>query len=600
MMGTTPVSQGRSTPAATVRRPHLGAVVLFGIVTLYAGARLLRHPSHLMPPPAGDVWVTFWNYWWTRKALFDLHVNPFHTAYLSYPHEASLVFHAHDFLHGLLVSPLRALVPGLPGLTLSVNAVVLMGFFLSALTMYASSWALTRCWPAALVAGFAYSFSAFHIAWFAMPVMSALYWLPLFTWLFLRATRNGGTLSWMLPGICFGLCTFQSLYYTLFLAILSVFLSVLALATGDSTRFILRRLLLVYAAVIIWALPMATIIAADMAQSRYETPGTSQLGAPKNIDFDCRSSVDLAGLVVPGSQQGLWRRYAQPWNTYLRRPGCHFPLFGLNGEGGQLAYVGIIPLFLAVLSWQSAARRTAVLWTLCALSFAALALGPNLHVAGHILRQWWLPLPYRVLSLGPTFFARMFRNPSSFWAPALFAIWTLAAFGLAALLSAIQSRRRMVVTWMVIAIWLMVDYASPPLPAWPLHVSDLWLRIARDPRPFALLQVPTDNFIMLEAYDFYQTVHHKPIARGYLARQDAAMLARSELIQEARQSTEALTRLLGELGPCYIVVHKSALQEGRERTWAMHLAAVVGESPRYEDSEVMVYAWQLPPIPEGL
>jgi hypothetical protein len=580
---------------------HAGPAALYLLLTLYLGYGLVRHPLTHVPFTAGDGWLTFWNYWWARRAVFTLYANPFRTRYLSYPHEASLVFHSHDFLHGVLTAPLQALFPGLSGITLGVNVVILFCFFFTACTAYLSLWEMTAHRPAAIIGGFGYSFSAFHFAWLAMPVMAALYWIPLFTWLFVRGARRPGRLRWVLPGICFGLCTFQSLYYTLFLVCLIPFLGAYVVLTEPEPRRAAGRLLAINAAVIVCALPMSAIIAEDMISSVYETPGagTTLVHAyvSKDIGDDARLSVDLLGLLVPGPQQGLWRRYSKAWNSYVRRPTFLTPVLGRNGEGGMLAYVGAIPMLLACIAWTAASRRVVALWSICALIFLALSLGPYLHVAGYIFRSYWLPLPYRLLLVGPRFAATMFHNPSSFWAPTLFAVWVLAAFGLQRLLAK-RSRRGAAVTWTLLGVWLAVDYASPPLPTWPVHVPAAYFHIARDPRPVALLEVPADDFMVREAYDFFQTVHGKPIALGYLARNDQVFSQRLHQMEDPQRFATALAPLLTEIGPSYVVVHRLWLNTPAQRAVAHFVATQLGPTKVYQDRETVVYGWQLAPLPD--
>lgn len=577
----------------------LTPALLYAAVSLYLCAGLAWRPLTRVPFFAGDAMLDFWNYWWARHALLDLHASPFATDLLSYPHQVSLVFHAHDFLHGLLSVPIQLAVPGLAGLVLSINVMVFLCYFLSALTAYAAIHLVTGARAAALIAGFGYGFSAFHQAWASMPVIAAMYWVPLFTWLFLRAVRRGGwALLW--PGLCVGLSAFQSLYYLLFLGLLCGALAVLTPFTEPGGATVRRRVAAILAAVAVASLPMGVLALRDVLYARPAVTGTADVDAPKDVNDDCRNSIDLAGVVVPGAEQGLWRMVAGPWNDYLERRTCPMYTFGMNGEGGRLVYVGIVPLLLAALAWRAPARRRVLAWTLIALGFTGLALGPYLHVHGTILRAWWLPLPYRALFVGPTSLAKLFHAPAYFWAPALFAIWMLAAFGLGTVFAAPRSRRATLGLRAAVAIWLIVDYAAPPLPTWAIHVSPAYRAIAADPRPGAVLQVPAADFMHLEVYNMLQTVHGKPIARGFLSRVTPAVVRRDQMIAKAYGNPVAFHALLEELGPTYIVVERRFLRTADERRFAAALRQQLADAVVYDDGKVAVYGWRLgAPAPAG-
>jgi drug/metabolite transporter superfamily protein YnfA len=577
-----------------VAAQHLTAAALYIGATVAFCYPVALHPLTQSFSSLGDGLLSFWDYWWAHKSLVELHTSPFRTTYLSYPHEASLVFHVLDLLHGILTIPLQSFIPGMPGLVLSVNAVGLFCFFFSAFTAYLAMLQFTRHWPSSVVGGFAYSFSAFHLTRPDVPgTVTAMYWLPLFTLLFTKVVRSRARRQWLLPGICFGLCTFESLYYALFLAILSVFLSAFVLLTGTDRAQVFRRVLSVYAGVLLCALPMLGLVVNDLKQTAYVITGTPE-SAPKNISDDCRNSIDVAGMIIPGVRQGLWRSHAESWNRYLRQPTCHFQLWGENGEGGRSVYAGLVPLVLACVALTFGPRRVTAPWGLCALTFIGFALGPNLHVAGTIYRQAWLPLPYRLFLIAPARVTNLLHIPYYFWPAALFAIWMLAAFGLSFIASTCRTQTASAFLWSLVLAWLLIDYASPPLPAWPVQVPAAYARIATDRRPVAILEVPTSDFIYLEYYSFLQTVHGRPIARGFLSRIGAPVRQRDAMIQRAVASPTDLAILLDDVGPSYVVVHKNFLRTPWERQLAAALEQRLRDSKVYSDEQMAVFTWLLP------
>lgn len=567
---------------------HAAAAVVYVSLTLVLCRGITAHPFTRTFTLLGDGFLTFWDFWWTHKALVELHTSPFRTAWLTYPHEISLVFHVLDVLDGVLILPLQFFWSGMDGVVLGVNATACLSFTLSALAAYAAALLMTDAWLPSLVAGLGYGFSAFHVSRADVPVTAALYWLPLFTLVVLRAVRKGGWPRIAGAGGCFVLCTFQSAYYSLLLVLLAPFLALAALLDTSDRRLALGRLTGVGLAIVIGAAPMLMLAGIDLRRQPYTTTGVSVREAV-SVDADCRNSVDLLGLIVPGPAQGLWSRYAVPWNRYLTRPTCGLQLWGGNGEGGTAAYVGLAPLGLAIFALARGSRRRTLPWALGALFFGTLALGPNLHAGGTILRRRWLPLPYRLLFLLPSSAHTMFHMPYYLWPGALFALWVLAAQGLALVMRTCRSPRRRWLTYAALLLWLVADYASPPLATWDIPRAPVWTTIAADPRPAVVIDLPATNWVRLEYFSFLQTIHGKPITRGFVSRFDAWTSRRDALLRRAEISPLALRALLRETGPAYVVLHRGFTESSPARTAAIETMLAPLET--YADAQVTVYRW---------
>src|SRR5579885_3065838 len=181
--------------ASHVTRHVLAAAIYAGVTVMFC-AGIVVHPLTATLTAMGDGFLTFWDFWWVHKALFDLHANPLRTTWLTYPHEISLVFHVLDLLDGVLTLPLQRFSPGLDGVTLAVNVAICLSFLLSALAAYAAALVVTDSWLPSVVAGLGYGFSAYHVSRADMPVTAALYWLPLFAVLAVRAIRDGASGAW--------------------------------------------------------------------------------------------------------------------------------------------------------------------------------------------------------------------------------------------------------------------------------------------------------------------------------------------------------------------------------------------------------------------
>ena len=130
-----------------------------------------------------DTYQNLWDIWWVKYAFFNLHsLNVLYTRIIFWPLGVNLAFGTVPPLLGLVSAPFQAL-----GTVFAYNVIFLLGFALSGLTMYILAEYLTKNRYAAIVAGFIFTFSAFHIAQAYSHIhFTNLEWVPLFIYFMLR------------------------------------------------------------------------------------------------------------------------------------------------------------------------------------------------------------------------------------------------------------------------------------------------------------------------------------------------------------------------------------------------------------------------------
>ncbi len=159
--------------------PYLAAGY-FALLTVVMTWPLVTRMSSQMIGQVGDNIYFVWMIGWFKKALFDLHVNPFNVWFLNYPEGWSLAYTEITPSQLLLAVPFSLIASP----TFAYNMAHLLSFVLSGLIM--SLWVrrLTHSTGAALLAGTAYAFLPFHFAHFLIGHLnlSGLQWFPLFFW----------------------------------------------------------------------------------------------------------------------------------------------------------------------------------------------------------------------------------------------------------------------------------------------------------------------------------------------------------------------------------------------------------------------------------
>jgi hypothetical protein len=205
------------------------------------------------------------------------------------------------------------------------------------------------------------------------------------------------------------------------------------------------------------------------------------------------------------------------------------------------------------------------LWFLVFIVFALLALGPTLHVGGHEIR---FPLmPYTVvakvipgMSLG--------GMPIRMVSMAILAASVLAAIGFAALL---RRERRSVVLVVILLVVLVFEYLPGPIPARENPLPDFVRELKKLPDG-AIYDVRSSKFHAL----YYQTVHQRPMAFGYIARVSGCVDAKSRELRGVFERG-VYERLYREYGFRYLILPRD-----------MNLVAALG-SPLYQDNDAQIY-----------
>ncbi|MGQ9456828.1 MAG: hypothetical protein ACUVWW_00775 [Anaerolineae bacterium] len=551
-----------------------------------------------IPGDGFDGWQNYWNLWWVKKALLDLHQNPFYSDVIFYPTGVDLYFHTLNIFNGLVSLP----VQGVGNLFWAYNFIVFLAFALGGygaylLTRYVLGWVGLGKGPgrewAAFLSGCTFTFSPFHFAHLLghMQVFS-LEWIPFYVLAFLRATeprqdrvRQQGegtaTKPWrraVRPAlflILVGLCDW---YYVMYLG----FFSLLYLAyLAGARRLRWDTLQTSVGIAVLFGVVLSPILVPMVVTAQRETfmvPDPSQARA---------LSADLLAFVTPSEFHPLWGKAVRPLAERFT-----------TSTSERTVFAGFTVLALAFLGLLRRPRGLGF-WWLSLLTFGLLALGPVLHVAGETRLGpggWEIPLPYRLLH-GLVPFMRITRSVSRFDAMVMLSLGVLAAGGFTALA---QARRRPA-AWGLAAVGLVcLEFLPAPYPISPPDTPAWYHELAREPGDFAILNLPM-NWDR-PRYLLYQTVHGKRLTSAYISRNDPSTLVeRMAILQQFRHLGQDVIRqdlaavagtTFRYLNVRYLVADFYQMPGGeeRERTLAL-LQEVVGKDtkPVYQDERLLAY-----------
>ncbi|HNS04136.1 MAG TPA: hypothetical protein PKM78_17330 [Anaerolineae bacterium] len=148
----------------------------------------------------------------------------------------------------------------------------------------------------------------------------------------------------------------------------------------------------------------------------------------------------------------------------------------------------------------------------------------------------------------------------------------------------------------------LLEFWPAPYPVSPPDTPAWYATLAQDPTPGAVLNLPANY--ERPWYLFYQTVHGKPLATGYVTRDDPNVLRERAPVlshfwflgpdiqtQDFDLAAQGV-QVLHDLGVRWVVLDRYKMPGGPERavTDAAAQAIFAGRTPLYEDERITVYA----------
>ena len=561
-------------------------------------------------PDGGDDWRFLWNLWWMKTALVDLHTNPFHTDYLYYPQGVNLYLDTLAPALGVIGIPFELLGFNLVAV---YNLLALSSFVLAGYGTYLLVRHLTGSRPAGFVAGLIFAFCPYHFAHLLGHLnLVSLQWIPFYILALVRAwewpraeTIHSGAAPvlvttclspalWAaLAGLWLAVTSYTEWSYALFLGLFTLWFLAWHLRMnrqGPDGLASLRRLAVLGGVWLLLVAPVLVPMVQEALTSRF---------AQTTIQASNFLSADLTDVLVPSLFHPLWRVVGPVLEPhYTGRPRSERALF-----------VGYTVLLLSTATvWVFRRRRDVVFWGGTALGAWVLSLGPILHVWGQSnWGGWRVPLPYAVLYFLPFF--NIVRVPGRFMVLVMLALAVLVGYALAS-----TQAGRWKLPWLtrpvkgtatVVGALVLLEYLAIPfnMQSWNYDLP-FYHELAQEPGRFGVLELP---LAPLAIYEGFQTIHHKPIVGGYLARQPSDPFANSTpvllYLQPATPANDPLAVVasrtgladLRRAGVRYVLVHWSIFYGKGQADLQTKLARVFPGVPSHTLPQEEMTVFQLAP-----
>ncbi len=609
-------------------RRHAGVLAAYGLVALAMTWPLARQLGTAIPGDSFDGWQNVWNLWWMREAWLVQHTSAYAATLLHYPTGVDLRFQTMAPFNGLATLPVQLTLGLLP----AYNAAVLLSFVLGGYGAYLLALYALRATPhaprftlhaSAFLAGVVFAFSPYHFAHTLGHLqLIALQWIPFYVLFLIRGLDRHAPSPIHAPrsplpdalkaGLFLILVGLVDWYYVMYCLIFTAFALAIYLVRR---RLSWRGVGVVAGAGAIFGLALSPLLL-PMIQAARSWSGASLL---RGYEETLALSADLLAFVTPQVFHPLWGEWALARSASFTATPSEYTVFaGFT----VLALCGIALLATRTRrtashrkDWQSSSSPSARpgLYLLCAAFFALLALGPVLKINGQtglLPGGGEIPLPYRLLyEFVP--FVKLSRSVSRMDVMVMLFLGVGTAFGVMVVVDWLRGRLvdwkigKLVVTAAPVAAvgLVLFEFWPAPYPVSPPDTPAWYATLAEDPAEGAVLNLPANY--ERPWYLLYQTVHGKPLATGYVTRDDPNVLRERAPVlshfwylgpdihtQNFDLGQQGMEVLHDRLGVRWVVLDRYKMPGGPEReiTDAYAQAIFGAETPLFEDERITVYA----------
>ena len=333
------------------------ALIMFYPITL--------HMNSYVPGTGSDAYQNLWYSWWVKNAVFNLHSNAFYTKLLYWPIGFNLAFSTLSPLSGVISILFQPL-----GTIFSYNILFFLGFVTSGLSMFILAHYLTKNSYASAIAGFTFTFSAFHIAKSLFIHFIFIGWAPLFLYFLLRLVYEGDKKYWNILGMSTSLALstlLGNIEQTIMIFLVLVFM-VIVFAAYKATR---KKVLSIgFATSILLVLLLAFVIGSwnyvPLLRAVFNSGGLGTANYLNNATYNGYWSINPIAFFVPSYLNGIF------YKTELSS-GLNFVY--LPDPIEKVGYIGLIAIILAIYAIGHD-RKSMMPWLVGAIIFIVLSMGP--------------------------------------------------------------------------------------------------------------------------------------------------------------------------------------------------------------------------------
>ena len=592
---------------------HILILGLYAILTIALTFPVIENMTGSMAGE-GDAWQVLYILWYAKQALLagDPSLTMSYTNYLFYPHGSPMIFSAFSLFDQLLGIPLQLIF----GLAATYNILWMLSFILAGYGAFLLVRYLTGNDAAAFIGGMIFTFSPYHFAQGLEHIgATTIEWIPFCALFLIKAFREKSLKSAAVAGVFFILVAMSDSQYMVFMGLFSMLLFVFEVAialkisraakkenklqpqhSGD-----LKSVLFVFA--IFTCIALAGAIPLNYDLIHIALSGNNYL--KPDISEAVLFSGDLAGFFTPSSLHPIFGAWLAT-NVY-----SHFT----SNVVEYTTYAGMVALVLSIIavitSWK---EKYVKFWSISALFFAVMVLGPALHVFGLVripIYPGFIPLPYMVFYYFMPFMSDS-RTISRFDVILMMSLAVLAGYGVSRILKSLHNNWSKVMVTCIIAAFIAFEFSSVPAIS-TLDTPVIYKQMAQDKSQYAVIEIPSyDDYGSGIKSEYYETIDGKKMVGGYLPRtpDNVSDFEKNtpfiNVLVDANEAGDIFVQNNTQIGNYvlnyyniqYVIIHKMLTDDNKPSldidfyTLDMDkelLSETLGTGPVYEDDDLVAY-----------
>lgn len=487
-------------------KEHVRVLVLYTLLTF-----ILTYPVvfkiRTYIPGGGDAFQWIRILWYMPVAIF----NP------------NLTKLTHDYLifypYGIPASPFQSafnqiftyMLSSVIDLHVVYTILWLFSFIFGAYGTYLLVKYLTNDRISSFIAGIVFAFSPYHFAHSLGHFgATSIEWIPFCALYLMKMFKEGGVRNSIFAGIFFILVAMSDLQYMVFMGIFVMLLFVYEIYTSIKNekvdyKDILKRIFYKYA--LFGVISFSGLIPLTIENILVAISNENFL---KLDPFEAvMGSADLLSFFLPSVLHPVFGNVTQDiYNNFL----------GNTSE--NTTFIGYTVILLSIFATRRLKENKYVIfWSIAALLFSLISLGPLLHVNGNTtftVFNTTVPLPYLVLYYFIPFLDNC-RTTGRFYVLASLSFAVLTGYGVSELLKSNKNSKK--VAAVVISSLIIFEYLVIPFPVSAVNEPSFYKEISQDKDNYALLEIPaTLNYLAGVNIIYYQTIHGKPVVGNWAAR----------------------------------------------------------------------------------
>jgi len=353
----------------------------------------------------------------------------------------------------------------------------------------------------AFIAGFIYTFSPAHFAWSGFRGAIHIEWIP-FTVLYIMKFIKKPSLKYLLlSGLFFILLIKGEPHFAVFFFI---FLTPFLIFYLNANRKVVKNMLfrrytmlgiIIGISVLLWYyIPLINI---STSNENYLNPG---------IEQTIRYSSDALSIITPPIFSTVFSDFFKPLRDLFT---------GNPAENSNYIGFTAIALFIfALILYKRNKVKEILFWSVSAIGFFILSLGPFLHFAGTIEPK--IPLPYLLIYKYVPFFENI-RSVGRFWVIALLCFSIAIAFGMQYLFSnkIVQKYKLQFALATLVILMLSVEFLAIPIPTSSLNYSPFYDQLKAENGDFGVVDLPASTNYLADAKTrYYSSIYQKERISG--------------------------------------------------------------------------------------